>query len=97
MTNGAYTLSDIDWPAVRLYCPQCHRFAQFKRSLLKRFGPDLPMPSMLRDLKPCTVGGGTSGPQCQLRYWDAMIDAARAEAIGRGGAPKPDRKERTRC
>jgi hypothetical protein len=39
MTKGAYTLSDIDWPVVRLYCPACHRFAQFKRStLLKRFG-----------------------------------------------------------
>jgi hypothetical protein len=41
MIKGAYTLSDIDWPVVRLYCPQCHRFAQFKRSaLLQRFGPD---------------------------------------------------------
>jgi hypothetical protein len=69
MSKGAYTLTDIDWPVVRLYCPQCHRFAQFKRTtLLKRFGPDKPMPSMLRDLKPCAIGGGTSGPQCQLRY-----------------------------
>src|SRR5688572_16964101 len=38
MTKGAYCLSDIDWPVVRLYCPQCHRHAQFKRStLLDRF------------------------------------------------------------
>jgi putative SOS response-associated peptidase YedK len=28
---------------IRLYCPQCHRFAQFKRAtLLDRFGPDQP-------------------------------------------------------
>ena len=38
---------------VRLYCPQGHRFAQFKRTtLIERFGPDRVMPSMLRDLKP---------------------------------------------
>jgi hypothetical protein len=88
MTKGAYCLSDIDWPVVRLYCPQCHRHAQFKRStLLDRFGPDKVMPSMLADLKPCRIGGGTSGPQCQLRFWDAMTDEARAEAIGMGGLP----------
>jgi hypothetical protein len=34
MTKGAYTLSDITWPVVRLYCPQCHRFAQFQRASL---------------------------------------------------------------
>jgi hypothetical protein len=88
MTKGAYTLSDIDWPVVRLYCPACHRFAQFRRStLLKRFGPDKVMPSLLGDLKPCSIGGGISGPQCQLRYWDSMPDVARAEAISRGGLP----------
>jgi hypothetical protein len=89
MTKGAYTLSDIDWPVVRLYCSQCHRFAQFKRAtLLTRFGSDEPMPSMLRDLKPCNIGGGTSGPQCQLRYWDSMTAEARSEAIGKGGLPE---------
>jgi hypothetical protein len=89
MSKGAYSLTDIAWPMVRLYCPQCHRFAQFKRAkLLKRFGPDKVMPSMLGDLKPCSIGCGISGQQCQLRYWDAMTDAARAEAIDRGGLPE---------
>jgi hypothetical protein len=37
--------------------------------LLKRFGPDKVMPSMLRDLKPCDIGNSLSGPQCQLGYW----------------------------
>jgi hypothetical protein len=46
------------------------------------------MPTMLRDLKPCNVGGRTSGPQCQLRYWDAMTPEARAEAISKGGLPQ---------
>jgi hypothetical protein len=40
MNKGAYTLSDITWPMIRLYCPECHRFAQFKRAaLLKRLSP----------------------------------------------------------
>jgi hypothetical protein len=86
VTKGAYTLSAIDWPVVRLYCPQCHHFAQFRRAaLLQRFGFYKVMPSMLGDLKPCDIGGSTSGQQCQLRYWDSMTDAARVEAIARGG------------
>jgi hypothetical protein len=89
MAKGAYSLREIDWPMVRLYCPQCHRFAQFKRTtLLKRFGSDKVMPSMLRDLKPCKIGNRLSGPQCQLGYWDRMTNAARAEAIGKGGLPE---------
>jgi hypothetical protein len=54
---------------IRLYCPECHRFAQFKRAkLLERFGPDKPMPTMLRDLKPCDIGGATSGPRWSPRW-----------------------------
>jgi hypothetical protein len=89
MAKGAYSLNDIDWPVVRLYCPECHCFAQFKRSkLLERFGPDKPMPTMLRDLKPCDIGNSLSGLQCQLRYWDSMTAEARAEANAKGGLPK---------
>jgi hypothetical protein len=72
---------------VRLYCPQWH--AQLKRAaLLERFGPDKVMPSMLGDLKPCGIGGSTSGLQCQLRYWDSMTPEARAEASAKGGLPE---------
>jgi hypothetical protein len=89
MSKGAYRLGEIDWPTVRLYCSDCHRFAQFKRTgLIERFGPDKVMPSMLRDLKPCNIGNSLSGPQCQLGYWDAMTPEARAPAIGKGGLPK---------
>jgi hypothetical protein len=89
MAKGAYSLSDVNWPMVRLYCPQCHRFAQFKRArLLVRFGPDKPMPTMLRDLKPCDIGNSLSGLQCQLRYWDSMTPEARAEAMSKGGLPE---------
>jgi hypothetical protein len=89
MANGAYSLGEIDWSMVRLYCSECHRFAQFKRAtLLKRFGPDKVTPSMLRDMKPCDIGNSLSGPQCQLCYWDAMTPEARAEAVTKGGLPK---------
>lgn len=56
-------------------------------TLLKQFGADKPMPTMLRDLKPCNVGNSLSGPQCQLRYWDSITSEVRAEAGARGGLP----------
>ena len=88
MSKGCYHLGEMTAAMIRLYCPECHRFAQFKRAkLLERFGPDKPMPTMLRDLKLCDIGGATSGPQCQLRYWDSMTGEARAGAIGRDGLP----------
>jgi hypothetical protein len=84
MGKGAYSLGEIDWPMVRLYCWECHRFAQFKRTtLLARFGPNKIMPSMLRDLKPCNIGNSLSGPQCQLGSWDRMMSEGRAEAISK--------------
>jgi hypothetical protein len=63
MSKGAYSLGDVDRPTVRLCCPQCHRFAQFKRTkLLQRFGPDQNMPPLLRQLKPCNVGNSFIRP-----------------------------------
>jgi len=89
MPKGAYALMDIDWPVVRLYCSQCHRFTQFKRTtLLQRFGLGRPMPTILGGLKPCDAGNSLSGPQCQLRYWDSMAPEVRAEAIAKGGMPE---------
>jgi hypothetical protein len=89
MNKGCYHLGEMSAAMIRLYCSQCHRFAQFKRAaLLKRFGPDKVMPSMLRDLKPCDIGNSFSGPQCQLRYWDSMTAEARAEASAKGELPE---------
>jgi hypothetical protein len=71
-----------------MYCPDCHRFAQFRRAgLVERFGAEQPMPTLLRILKPCSIGGGRSGPQCQLAYWDRMRAEKHAAAIARGGLP----------
>jgi hypothetical protein len=89
MDKGCYHLGEMTAAMIRLYCPECHRFAQFKRSkLLERFGPDKPRPTMLANLKACNVGNSLSGPQCQMRYWDSMTPGAQAEAIARGGLPE---------
>lgn len=86
--KGCYTRADEREPMVRLYCDDCHRFAQFRcAGLIERFGPDQPMPSLLRILKPCGIGNGMSGPQCQLAYFDRLTPARQAETIGRGGLP----------
>jgi hypothetical protein len=88
MTRGCYQLRDISDPMVRMYCPDCHRFAQFRRAgLLERFGADQPMPSLLRILKPCSIGNSMSGPQCQLAYFDRLTPERQAATIARGGVP----------
>jgi hypothetical protein len=88
MAHGAYDLKDIDWPMIRLYCPDCHRFAQFSRAgLVERFGADQCMPSLLRVLKPCSIGNSLSGPQCQLVFFDRLMPERQAEAVARGGLP----------
>jgi hypothetical protein len=45
------------------------------------------MPSLLRILKPCAIGNGLSGPQCQLAYFDRLMPERQAAAIARGGLP----------
>jgi hypothetical protein len=57
ISKGCFHLGEMTAVMIRLYCPDCHRFAQFKRAkLLEQFGPDKPMPTMLRDLEPCDIG-----------------------------------------
>jgi hypothetical protein len=88
MAKGCYTLGDGRDPMVRMYCPNCHRFAQFRRAgLIGSFGEDQPMPSLLRILKPCLIGNGMSGPQCQRAYFDRLTPERQAAAIARGGLP----------
>jgi hypothetical protein len=55
--------------------------------LIARFGPDHPMPTLLRLLKPCSIGGSMSGTQCQLAYFDRLTPKRQAEAVARGGLP----------
>lgn len=81
------TLGNTLAGVIRLYCPDCHRFAQFRRDgLLERFGREQLMPDLLGKLKPC---GRDSrfGPQCQLVYWDRLTAEGRAAALAKGGLP----------
>ena len=49
MSKGCYHLGEMTAAMIRLYCADCHRFAQLKRAaLLERFGSDKPMPTTLR-------------------------------------------------
>lgn len=53
MSEGCCHLGEMTEATIRLYCPECFRFAHFKRTkLLERFSSNKPMPTMLRDLKP---------------------------------------------
>jgi hypothetical protein len=84
MSKGCYHLGEMTAGMIRFYCPECHRFAQLQLAkLLEQFGPGKPMPTMLRDLKPCDIGDSLSGPQCQLRYWDCMTGRA-SRSYGQG-------------
>lgn len=80
----------VDQPAgvpIRLYCPDCHRGAQFRvAGLLKRFGTEQDMPGLLTRLKPC--GRSSSfGPACRLAYWDRLDVERRRAALAKGGLP----------
>lgn len=84
----AYQLRDISDPVVRVYCPDCHDFAQFgSTGLIERFGAYQAMPLLLRMLRPCSIGNGMSGPQCQLAYFDRLMPERQAAAIARAGLP----------
>jgi hypothetical protein len=74
---------------VRLYCPECHRFAQFGRAgLLARFGAEIAMPDLLGRLRPCGRRSVEISRQpCQLAYWDCMSALRRREALAKGGLP----------
>jgi hypothetical protein len=85
--KGAYQLRDECEPIVRLYCPDCHCFAQFRTArLIERFGADHGMPSLLAKLRPCGKPNDMRD-RCRLVYFDAMSPERQAGALARGGLP----------
>ena len=94
MTHLPESLGAFEWAMVRLYCPDCHRFAQYRKDrMIKRFGGEIHGHTLLVKLKPCdrrTEGVGAA--PCQLHYWDLMSREARekalAEMAAKGGLPK---------
>jgi hypothetical protein len=85
MVQGCYTLADGRDPVVRVYCPDCHRLAQFRRAgLIERFGPRHPMPDAAAD--PEAVRDR------QRHVWGAvpallLTSERQAAAVARGGLP----------
>jgi hypothetical protein len=94
MAYNPEQLGAFRWTTVRLYCPDCHQFAQFnKKGLVERFGGEIHGHTPLIKLKPCARRTeGVGAVPCQLRYWDLMSREARekalAEMAGKGGLPK---------
>src|SRR5262245_58605745 len=92
MARGSTDLKAFSGAMVRLYCPDCRRFAQFRRqTLIDRFG-DVTMPDLLKHLKPCERTDGIGSAPCQLVYWDRMAVERRRQAIeamaSKGGLPR---------
>jgi hypothetical protein len=87
MAHGARELGDFPEAMVRLYCAECHRFAQYGRErLVERFGRDQSLPSLLDKLTPCPRVKDQRRP-CQVTYFDLLPAEARQRAIDRGGLP----------
>jgi len=39
MTHNPKQLDAFEWPMVRLYCPDCHRFARYRKTTLTQSDP----------------------------------------------------------
>jgi hypothetical protein len=94
MTYNPEQLGAFNGRMVRLYCPDCHRFAQYgKTTLIERFGGEIHGHTLLIKLKPCERRTeGVGAVPCQLRYWDRMSrearEKARTEMADRSGLPR---------
>jgi hypothetical protein len=94
MSDNPESLGAFRWRMVRLYCPDCHRFAQYRKTtLMERFGGEIHGHTLLVKLKPCDRRTeGVGAVPCQLRYWDLMRREAREKALAamarNGGLPK---------
>ena len=54
MRYGSLTLAECERPMIRLICDKCGRKGQYlKTTLLKRHGPDVVMPDLLRKIADC--------------------------------------------
>jgi len=77
MSNGALTTSTYPHDPIRLACAKCGRQGRYRRaSLIERFGPNAPMPSVLSQLAECPRRGNASDP-CGALYPDLARKARR--------------------
>ena len=87
MAHGSTDLGAFEFPLVRVYCPECHRFAQFrKEGLVERFGTEVAMPDLLHKIQPCDRPNDDRS-RCRLIYYDFMSPERRQAALDKGGLP----------
>ena len=68
MIHHPESLGAFRWATVRLYCPDCHRFAQFsKAGLIMRFGAEIHGHTLLNRLLPCDRRTGGVGAVALMR------------------------------
>ena len=65
--NGFTIFGQMTVAMIRLYSRVSPLRTVQAAALLTRFGPDKPMPTMLRDLKPCDIG--KAGPARGSGSW----------------------------
>lgn len=76
---GAYIVSELREGLTEIKCPKCGRFGRYRReTLLAQFGPDTPLPHVLRLIANCPRFGNM-GDNCGAVY---------SEPLGRA-RPKP--------
>lgn len=69
---GAYLVSDLPEGLTTIACPKCGRLGRYRReTLLRRFGPDAPLPSVLNKLADCPRRGNASDP-CGAVYSEPL-------------------------
>lgn len=69
---GAYVVSDLPEGLTAIHCPKCGRSGRYRKStLLKRFGPDAPLPTVLNELADCARRREWSDP-CQVVYSEPL-------------------------
>ena len=51
---GAYLVSDLPEGPTAIHCPKCGRAGRYRKdTLLRRFGPDMPPPTVLNVIANC--------------------------------------------
>jgi len=70
MHSGALTIAEFPGPVVEVHCPRCDRHGRYaKARLAERFGPDLSLPDLLRQLSPdCPARGQPGIESCSAIY-----------------------------
>jgi hypothetical protein len=71
--NGSLQFHEYPTETVRLTCPKCGRSGQYrKRKLIERFGPDIRLPDLRKEIAPCDRHGKMHDA-CMVRSVDLIL------------------------